>query len=142
MSAGTGCDVALCVAHVLTEAPLLLRPLDWSIELSFDCGLNRRSATIKILQPHAITLPVLTQGFRSIRKALGLTKKKTMAERHQRVLHLVEKRGGVPRHGQTKFWEGVQRAWNKAVPKGEHPYKTWRGPLMAYRRIQWVLKKR
>ncbi len=46
---GSGCDVATCVAHLLTGAPLLLRPLDWSIEFSHGCGINRRSATINIL---------------------------------------------------------------------------------------------
>jgi len=142
MAAGTGCDVALCVAHVLTAAPLLLRPLDWSIEFSQGCGLWRRSATINILQPHAITLPVLAHAFRLIRKELGLAKKKTMAGRHERLVHLVEKRGGVPREGKTEFWEAIRRAWNKAAPRGEHPYYTWRGPLMAYRRIEKALKKR
>jgi len=84
-------------AQVLTGVPLLLRSLDWSIEFSHGCGINRRSATINILQPHAVTLPVLAQRFRLIRKELGLTKKKTMAGRHERLLRLVEKRGGVPR---------------------------------------------
>jgi|GEM_PF-1914374 hypothetical protein len=142
MANGTGCDVALCVAHVLSGAPLILHPLDWGIEFSSGCGINRRSATINILQPHAITLPVLIQGFRLIRRELGLTKKKTMTEQHERLLRLVEKRGGVPTQGKTEFWEDVRRTLNKAVPKGEHPYETWRGPLMAYRRIQSALKKR
>jgi hypothetical protein len=142
MSAGTGCDTALCVAHVLTGTPLLLRPLHWSIEFSHGCGINRRSARIDVLQPHAVTLPVLAQGFRSIRKELGLAKKKTMAGRHERLLRLIDKCGGVPRQSKTEFWQDVRRAWNKAVPKGEHPYETWRGPLMAYRRLQKALNKR
>lgn len=142
MSNGTGCDVALCVAHVLSGAPLILRPLNWCIEFSVGCGLTRRSATINILQPHAVTLPVLAQGFRLIRKELGLTKKKPMSRRHERLFQLVEKRGGVPRRGVAEFWEDVRRAWNKAVPKGECPYESWRGPLMAYRRLQRALKAR
>jgi hypothetical protein len=143
MSAGTGCSEALCVAHVLAGAPLILSPLRWRHEVSIGCGLTRRSARIDILQPHAVTLPVLAQGFRLLRETLGLAKKKTLTERHERLLRLVEKRGGVPkRGGKTEFWEDVQRAWNKAVPKGEYPYVTWRGPLMAYRRIQKALKKR
>ncbi len=142
MSAGTGCDVALCAAHVLSGAPLLLRPLRWNIEFSSGCGHMRRSATINILQPHAITLPVLAHAYLVLRKELGLAKKKTMTGRHERLLRLIEKHGGVPRRGQTEFWQGVQRTWNKAVPKGERPYETWRGPLMAYRRIQKAFKKR
>jgi hypothetical protein len=109
----------------------------WCIEFSHGCGLTRRSATINIVQPHAVTLPVLAQSFRLIRNELGLAKKKrTMAGRHERLLQLVEKRGGVPRESKTEFWEDIRRAWNKAVPKGARPYDTWRGPLMAYRRAQ------
>ncbi|MDR4467075.1 MAG: hypothetical protein MRJ68_02105 [Nitrospira sp.] len=142
MSAGTGCDVPLCVAHVLTGAPLLLRPLDWSIEFSTGCGLLRRSATINILQPHAITLPVLAQAYRKLRKELGLANKKTMMEWHEQLLRLVEKHGGVPRRGKRDFWEGIQRTWNQAVPQGGRRYETWMGPKMAYDRLQRALKNR
>lgn len=75
---------------------------------------------------HAVILPVLAQGFRLIRKELGLAKKKTMVGQHERLL-LVEERGGVPRRGETEFWEDVQRAWNKAVLKGAHSCETSRG---------------
>ena len=142
MSGGTGCDVALCVAHVLTGAPLILRPLDWCIEISHGCRLVRHSATITILQPHAITLAVLTQAYSVLREALGLTKQKTMAAWHERLLQLVKEKGGVPMREKAKFWEVIRRAWNKSVPTGGRPYETWRGPLMAYRRLHKTLKKR
>ncbi|MEO7863563.1 MAG: hypothetical protein ABIU05_24625 [Nitrospirales bacterium] len=142
MSAGTGCDVALCAAHVLVGTPLLLRPLHWGIELSAGCGLDRCSATVDILQPHAVTLPALSQVLRSIRKKLGISRKKTMTSRHERLIRIIQERGGAPSRDKTAFWERVQRAWNKTELKGEHPYKTWQGPMMAYRRIQSQLKKR
>ena len=142
MASGTGCSVPLCVAHVLAGAPLMLSPLRWRHEVTFGCGLQRRSARIDILQPHAVTLPVLAHAFRLIRKKLGLAKKKKMTGRHERLLRLVEKRGGIPREGKEEFWKDIQRGWNKAVPKGAHPYETWRGPLMAYRRIHKALTKR
>ncbi|MDZ4733050.1 MAG: hypothetical protein SGJ16_05625 [Nitrospirota bacterium] len=69
---------------------------------------------------HAVILPVLAQGFRLIRKELGLAKKKTMVGQHERRRLLVEERGGVPRRGVTECWEDIQRAWNKAVPKDAH----------------------
>ena len=139
MSARSGCDRALCVAHVLSGAPLALRPLDWEISWS---GSGRYEVTIQILQPRAVTLPVLTKAFRVIRRQLGLAKKKTRTNGHQRLLRLVEKRGGVPNQDKAEFWEDVRRAWNKAVPKGAHAYETWNGPMMAYRRLQNTLQKK
>ena len=85
---------------------------------------------------------MLTHADRVLRKELGLANKKTMAGWHERLLRQVEKRGGVPKRGKTEFWEGIQRTWNKAVPKGGRRYETWMGPKMAYDRLQVALKKR
>jgi hypothetical protein len=66
-----------------------------------------------------------------------------MTGQHERLLRMVEKRGGVPRRSKkTGFLETVQCAWNKAPPKGEPPYETWMGLMMAYRRLRAALKRR
>jgi hypothetical protein len=141
MANGTGCDVALCVAHVLTGTPLIRDPLDWGLEFFVGCGLSRRTAWINIAEPHVVTLPMLMKTYRHLREKLGLLKKKMLTGRHERLLKLVRKHGGVPRHGKTQFWQAVQRDLNKAVPRGGRRYETWMGPKMAYDRLQAALRR-
>lgn len=141
MAEGTGCDPAICVAHVLAGAPLLLSPITFSTEMTVGCGLKWYSATINIPVPHAVTLKMLAETFRRVREGLGLSRKKTASEWHVRLVRLVETRGGVPQHDKTAFWEDIRRQWNKAVPKGKRRYTTWMGPKMAYDRIQARLKR-
>ncbi len=138
----TGCTRAVTVAHVLVGTHLLVEPVRYTMAWGGGHGIHRRTATIEILNPQALTLPVLMKAYSGIRAHLGLTKKKTLSERHERLLRLVDKHGGVPRRGKTRFWEGIQKEWNRAVPQGRRCFTTWMGPKMAYDRISAVLKKR
>lgn len=144
MADATGFSQLNIIEHVLAGVPLLLpvarlqvRP-QWRYHLPVppDGMLSRLSATVEFLSPRDVTADQLKWLARQLRKMLGVTRAKRMSDHHHRLLSLVAQLGGPPKSNKIEWWEQFKDEWNKRLPRGASRYVTWRGPEMAYQRLQ------
>ena len=117
-----------------TEALVILPAEDGKTEL------GRRHLNITINSE--LSFNELLALYKSVRGFLGVTKSKTLSNKHLELYQIVQRHGSPPKgKGSVAFWNSVKEEWNEKH-QGDDIYKSWKGIKIAYERIIKKLKSR
>jgi len=79
--------------------------------------------------------------YKSIKGFLGVTKSKTLSNKHLELYQIVQRHGSPPKgKGTVSFWNLVKNEWNTANPSDQ--YRSWKAVKIAYDRIIEKLNSR
>jgi hypothetical protein len=132
-----GLDWISLVFYVLIDSRPYIPPVDVSVVgyyVLMPSGREILNKEARLVIRKNFSVNDLNWAYKTIRKSMGIRKKKVINFKHVQLYRLVQKKGGPPKKkGIVNFWEEVKNEWNRLYPN--RTYKTWKGLRIAYERL-------